>query len=535
MLERSIRFSIATFAALAVTAHAQTPATTTAGSSTPRAATTTAAVDLAWPHAAVADPTTLGFTRAGLDALDARLKQSVADGDTAGMTYILMRHGQVANFKAIGQQTPDKPMALDSLFRIYSMSKPITGVAMMQLYEQGKWKLDDPITKHAPELANLKVLTWDSAGKVVTSADGAPVLATPKKPATMRQLMSHTAGFGYGLSGDDPANKAFRDQRVLASSDLDEMMKKIAGIPLMYEPGTKWVYSVAVDIQGYLVQKLSGQKFGDYLKAHVTGPIGMTDTAFYVSSDRKPRFAEVYHWDREQNRLVMNTPRTDRGGFEDPARLESGGGGLVGSTHDYARFCQMLLNKGEIGGRRILKAETVKLMAENHIGGLHCRRRRHTAAAGRRSGALRPRLRCLRRAEDGGPPVRQRQLLLGRRRRHLVLDRSGQRPRVHRDDSDAGRQSSRRPEFPHRLGEADLRRAGAVGVDSGAALAPRAAESSYVGSGLSRTYSDDRIEYGPPKGGPHVRHRSENAIVTPPATRSSVQSPPPARRGRWTR
>ncbi len=370
MLERSLRLWIAAMAALAVTAHAQTPATTTARSSTTRAPTATAAADPAWPHGAVADPTTLGFTRAGLDALDARLKQSVADGDTAGMTYILIRHGQVANFKAIGQQTPDKPMALDSLFRIYSMSKPITGVAMMQLYEQGKWQLDDPITKHAPELANLKVLTWDSDGKVVIDTEGKPVLATPKKPATMRQLMSHTAGFGYGLSGDDPVNKAFRDQRVLASSDLDEMMKKIAGIPLLYEPGTRWVYSVAVDIQGYLVQKLSGQKFGDYLKAHVTGPIGMTDTAFYVSSDRKPRFAEVYHWDRDENRLVMNTPRTDRGGFEDPARLESGGGGLVGSTHDYARFCQMLLNKGEIGGRRILKPETVKLMAENHIGGL---------------------------------------------------------------------------------------------------------------------------------------------------------------------
>ena len=115
----------------------------------------------------------------------------------------------------------------------------------------------------------------------------------------MRQLMSHTAGFGYGLAGDDPANKAFRDERVLASEDLDEMMKKIAGIPLLYEPGTKWSYSVAVDIQGYLVQKLSGQKFGDYLKAHVTGPIGMTDTAFYVSPDRKSRFTEVYHWDRD--------------------------------------------------------------------------------------------------------------------------------------------------------------------------------------------------------------------------------------------
>ena len=147
------------------------------------------------------------------------MKQSVADGDTAGMTYILIRHGQVADFRSIGQQTPDKPMALDSLFRIYSMSKPITGVAMMQLYEQGKWQLDDPITKYAPELANLKELTWDNDRKVVMGADGKAVLATPKKPATMRQLMSHTAGFGYGLSGDDPVNKAFREDRVLGSAN----------------------------------------------------------------------------------------------------------------------------------------------------------------------------------------------------------------------------------------------------------------------------------------------------------------------------
>jgi CubicO group peptidase (beta-lactamase class C family) len=343
---------------LALTAHLHSQSSKSAGA------------DPAWPRSAVADPAALGFTKAGLDALDARMKQSVADGDTAGMTYILIRHGQVADFRSIGQQTPDKPMALDSLFRIYSMSKPITGVAMMQLYEQGKWQLDDPITKYAPELAALKELTWDKDGKLVTGADGAAVLATPKKPATMRQLMSHTAGFGYGLGGDDPVNKTFRDQRVLASADLDEMMKKLAAIPLLYEPGTKWSYSVAVDIQGYLVQKLSGQKFGDYLKQHVTGPMGMTDTAFYVTPDRKPRFTEVYRWDTPQNKLVMNVARTDRGGFEDPARLESGGGGLVGSTHDYARFCQMFLNKGEIGGTRILKPETVKLMTQNHIGDL---------------------------------------------------------------------------------------------------------------------------------------------------------------------
>jgi len=330
-----------------------------------------ASSDPAWPTAAVADPTTLGFTKAGLAALDARLKQAVADGDTAGMTFILIRHGQVADFKSVGQATPDKSMALDSLFRIYSMTKPVTGVAMMQLFEQGKWKLDDPIAKHAPELAGLKELTWDKDGNAVVAADGTPVLTTPKKPATMRQLMSHTAGFGYGLGGNDPVNKAFREQAVLGSKDLEEMMKKLATIPLLYEPGTKWSYSVAVDIQGYLVQKLSGQKFGDYLKAHVTGPIGMTDTAFYVTPDRKPRFTDVYHWDREQNKLVMNPARPGRGGFEDPNRLESGGGGLVSSTHDYARFCQMFLNGGQIAGKRILKTDTIKLMAQNHIGGLN--------------------------------------------------------------------------------------------------------------------------------------------------------------------
>ena len=205
------------------------------------ASTAEPAANRAWPTAAVADPTAIGFTKAGLDALDARMQKSVADGDTAGMTILLLRHGQVADFKSFGKATEATPMALDSLFRIYSMSKPITGVAMMQLYEQGKWKLDDPITKYVPELAGLKELTWGADGKAVIGADGKPVLATPKKPATMRQLMSHTAGFGYGLSGDDPVNKAFREDRVLASKDLDELIARVANIPLLYEPGTEVV------------------------------------------------------------------------------------------------------------------------------------------------------------------------------------------------------------------------------------------------------------------------------------------------------
>jgi CubicO group peptidase (beta-lactamase class C family) len=325
-----------------------------------------------WPAAAVADPTALGFTAEGLAALDARLQKSVADGDVAGMTYILAKGGDIAAFNAFGVQSGDPktgaPMTTDSLFRIYSMTKPITGVAMMQLYEKGLWQMDDPVSKHVPELAGLKVLAWKD-GKPEMQG-GKPVLVAASAEPTMKQLMSHTAGFGYGLSGDDPVNSAFRDTAVLASKDLEEMMTKIKDIPLIYDPGSRWYYSVGVDIQGYIVQKLSGQKFGEYLKANIFTPLGMNDTAFFVSEDKKPRFADVYRWDKDAKTLMKNEERPDRPGFTDPNRMESGGGGLVGSTHDYARFAQMFLGKGTLAGNTVLKPETVELMRTNAIGEL---------------------------------------------------------------------------------------------------------------------------------------------------------------------
>jgi CubicO group peptidase (beta-lactamase class C family) len=243
------------------------------------------------------------------------------------------------------------------------MSKPVTGVAMMQLFEQGKWQLDDPVTKHAPELAGLKLMTGvDKKGKAI--------LADPMRPPTMREIMTHTAGFGYGLSGDDPVNEAFRKDGVLVSKDLDEMMAKIAKIPLLYEPGTRWSYSVSVDIQGYLVQKLSGQTLGAYMKDHIFTPLAMNDTSFYVHEEQKPRFADVYSWDAKAAKITVNPERPDRPLFTDPKRMESGGGGLVSTTHDYARFCQMMLNKGELAGQRVLKPETIDIMTSNHIGDL---------------------------------------------------------------------------------------------------------------------------------------------------------------------
>jgi CubicO group peptidase (beta-lactamase class C family) len=193
----------------------------------------------------------------------------------------------------------------------------------------------------------------------------------------MRQLMSHTAGFGYGLcctdpkgAGYNPSDEAFAKNGVLGSKDLEEMITKIKDIPLIYDPGTRWSYSVSVDIQGLVVQRLSGQKFGDYLKANVFTPLGMNDTAFFVAEAAKPRFADVYSWDKAKSVLVANPERPDRPGFTDPNRMESGGGGLVSTAHDYARFVQMLINRGELAGNRVLKAETVDLMATNAIGDL---------------------------------------------------------------------------------------------------------------------------------------------------------------------
>jgi CubicO group peptidase (beta-lactamase class C family) len=360
-------FAAASLAVLAACGPAGTPAP-----AEPAAPAARAFDDAAWPAAAVADATTLGFTAEGLAALDARMAKSVADQDVAGMVYILGKGGEIAAYNAFGVQSGDPktgtPMTKDSMFRIYSMTKPITGVAMMQLFEQGKWAMEDSVSKHVPELASLQVLSWKD-GKVEMKG-GKPVTVAASHEPTMKELMSHTAGFAYGLSGDDPANAAFRDTGVLTSANLEEMIGKIKDIPLIYDPGSRWYYSVAVDIQGYIVQKLSGQKLGEYLKANIFTPLGMNDTSFFVTEANKPRFTDVYRWDKDANALVANPNRPDRPGFDDPNRLESGGGGLVGTTHDYARFAQMFLNKGTLGGNTVLKPETVELMRTNAIGDL---------------------------------------------------------------------------------------------------------------------------------------------------------------------
>jgi CubicO group peptidase (beta-lactamase class C family) len=324
-------------------------------------AATTAYADPSWPGRADGAEAA-GFDPQAIARLDAAMEKIVSDNDVAGMVWLLAKDGKVATFKAAGHASieDNHPMELDTIFRIYSMTKPITGVALMILHEQGLWDFDDPVSKHVPELANLQVM-------VSYTEDGRMELAPLERQPTMRELLNHSAGFGYGLSGDDPVNTAFRETGVLASRDLNELIQRTAQIPLLYQPGEQWVYSVAVDIQGYIVEKLSGQRFGQYLAEKIFQPLNMNDTAFFVQQEDRARFADVYRWDREAGKLMRNEERPDRPGYLDPNRLESGGGGLVGTAHDYARFLQMLVNGGELDGRRIISQKSVDTMRTNNL------------------------------------------------------------------------------------------------------------------------------------------------------------------------
>ncbi|HEY9233493.1 MAG TPA: serine hydrolase domain-containing protein, partial [Phenylobacterium sp.] len=309
-------------------------------------------------------PEALGFDSARLARVDQAMAQAVADGRVAGVQTLLARHGKVVSFSSHGAANLEAgtPLKDDAIFRIYSMSKPITGVAMMILFEEGRWRLDDPVTQYLPELKDLKV--WKGV-----DASGQPIREAARRPPTMRELMSHTAGFGYGLSDKHPVDVIFREQRVLGSPNLKEMTQKVAGIPLMYQPGEQWNYSVAVDLQGAIIERLSGQTLGQFLESRVFKPLKMTDTAFYVPAEKVGRLASVYVGDPKTGKIIeakqaFGMPAQD---FTQQGRMESGGGGLVSTTRDYARFAQMIANGGELDGVRILSPAAVELMGTNVI------------------------------------------------------------------------------------------------------------------------------------------------------------------------
>ncbi len=311
----------------------------------------------------VVKPESVGFSSDRLERLHALMQQTVDKKQIAGIVTLLARHGKVVDYRAYGVSdlASGKPTQKDDIFRDFSMTKPITGVAMMILYEQGKWLPSDPISKFIPEFAHLKV--YNGVG-----ADGKMILVDPDHTPTMRELMSHTAGFTYGFFGDTPVDKMYRDAHLFDSKSLPDFIGKLAKLPLLYQPGKGWTYSVSMDIEGYIVEKLSGQSLPDFDRDHIYTPLGMRDAGFYVPADKASRFVTLYQTGPNGELVADPTGGgLSHHNYSQPPAMPSGGGGMVSTAEDYYRFATMMLNGGQLGGVRILAPSTVKLMTSNHV------------------------------------------------------------------------------------------------------------------------------------------------------------------------
>jgi CubicO group peptidase (beta-lactamase class C family) len=290
------------------------------------------------------------------------LRADIDKGVIPGAVFLISRRGKVAHFEALGSLDPEKktPMTKEAIFRIYSMTKPITTVAVMMLFEQGKLGLHDPVAKYIPAFKDGKVgeEKKDAEGKVTLE------LVDARRPMTVQDLMRHSAGLTYGLFGEGAVKKAYRDAN-LGEGDptAAEFVDRLARLPLVYQPGTTWDYSQSTDVLGRVVEVVTGKPLHLALKDMLLDPLGMTDTSFYVTDPAKqPRIAEPFANDRTIGAgAVVNDPRVAR-------KYESGGGGLVGTVTDYARFVEMLANGGALEGKRYLSPTTISYMTSDHMG-----------------------------------------------------------------------------------------------------------------------------------------------------------------------
>lgn len=297
----------------------------------------------------IVKPESVGMSSSRLKAVDGVMNKQVADKKIAGGIVMISRNGKIAMFNTYGRMDieADKPMQKDTIFRIYSMTKSITTAAAMILYDEGKLKPEDPASKFVPEMKGVKVLGKDGDRK-------------PSREMTVADLMRHTAGVLYGWGGG-PVDKKYQAIKPLESKNLDEFGKKLGQLPLQYEPGKDWIYSVSIDVLGLVVQRASGKRFDTFLDERIFKPLDMKDTGFHVPKSKHDRFAANY----SHKLKVVDAPATSK--YAKPTTFHSGGGGLVSTTRDYMRFLVMILNDGELHGTRILKKKTVAMMKTNQL------------------------------------------------------------------------------------------------------------------------------------------------------------------------
>jgi CubicO group peptidase (beta-lactamase class C family) len=293
--------------------------------------------------------------------IDSTLRAFVSSGTIAGASALVYEKGSEVYFNAFGMADREaaRPMRRDAIVQIFSMTKPITGVALMTLYEQGKFALDDPVSKYAPELASVRVY----AG---ADASGAPILEKPHRPMTIRDLTRHTSGFA--ADGDSPAVRALLNAAdpLNRENTLKQMAEKLGKVPLWFHPGEKWAYGPSVDVQAFLVERISGQPFDRYVRDHVLDPLRMKETRYFVPESDRTRLAALYQ--RSDSGVLSRAPDESALAFNTKHwALTPGGFGLTSTLDDYMRFARMLANGGELDGVRILRPETVRLMATSHL------------------------------------------------------------------------------------------------------------------------------------------------------------------------
>jgi CubicO group peptidase (beta-lactamase class C family) len=307
-------------------------------------------------------PEEVGLSSARLGILSNVMQGYVDQGKLAGVTTLVARLGKVAHFECFGKMDMEagKPMQPDTIFRIFSMTKPITCVAFMMLFEEGLVLLSDPVSRLIPELADLKVFVEKTKeGLVVTDMD---------REITVHHLLTHTSGLGYGLFEDSPVEDLYRAEaffQLVLQPTLPEMIRKLAGLPLAHQPGTGWRYSMAHDVIGYLIEVIADMPLSVFLRERVFAPLGMQDTGFYVPSEKADRLPAAYQPGDAGGLVLADSPTTSP--FLNPDNPPSGGGGLVSTITDYLKFAQMLANGGELNGTRLLGQRTVEFMTMNHL------------------------------------------------------------------------------------------------------------------------------------------------------------------------
>jgi CubicO group peptidase (beta-lactamase class C family) len=313
------------------------------------------------------NPEAAGFDATRLARVDEHLRTKyVEPGKIAGCQVAVTRHGQLAHFTSMGMMDRERsrPVADDTIWRLYSMTKPITGVALLSLYEQGRFQLNDPVHRYIPAFRDTKVRERHGDERV---------LVEPQRPMWVRDAMMHMTGIGMGPSGarldlstigrsDAPTNRGLGK-----GATLETLMDALAKEPLRFHPGTHWLYSWSTDVCARLVEVISGQPFDEYLQATIFDPLGMPDTGFFVPEDKADRLAALYTRDADKQLQLLDEPTTSRSRRKPSLLL--GGGGLLGTTADYQRFANMLVNGGELDGVRILSRKTVELMSTNHLPG----------------------------------------------------------------------------------------------------------------------------------------------------------------------